>query len=56
MSHKVDDAATATAMQDHSEHKPSHAALDAHDGHEPRTGAHQAARSLETVQLNPILE
>ena len=38
MSHKVDDAAPATAMQDHSEHKPSHAALDAydaHDGHEP---------------------
>lgn len=35
MSHKVDDAATATAMQDQSEHKPSHAALDAHDGHEP---------------------
>lgn len=35
MSHKVDDAATATAMQDHSEHTPSHAALDAHDGHEP---------------------
>ena len=35
MSHKVDDAATATAMQDHSEHKPSHAALDAHDGREP---------------------
>ena len=35
MSHKVDDAATATAMQDHSEHKPSHAALDAHDAYEP---------------------
>lgn len=35
MSHKVDDAATATAMQDHSEHNPSHAALDAHDGREP---------------------
>ena len=35
MSHEVDDAATATAMQDQSENKPSHGALDAHDGHEP---------------------
>jgi P-type Cu2+ transporter len=35
MNHKVDDVATATAMQHHSEHKPSHAPLGAHDGHEP---------------------
>lgn len=49
MSHKLDAAATATAMQDHSEHKPSHAALDAHGGHEPsghgNRGRHGAGTS-----------
>ena len=33
MNHKVDDATTATA--NHSEHKPSHATLGAHEAHEP---------------------
>ena len=35
MNHKIDDAATATDMQDHSEHKPSHSQLGAHEGYEP---------------------
>jgi P-type Cu2+ transporter len=35
MNHKIDDAATATSVQDHSEHKPSHAPLAAHEDHEP---------------------
>jgi Cu2+-exporting ATPase len=35
MNHKIADAATATSMQDHSEHKASHVPLAAHEGHEP---------------------
>lgn len=48
MSHKVDDAATATAMQDHGEHKPSHAALDADDGHEPSGHGNRGRHGADT--------
>jgi len=35
MNHELADAATATSVQDHSEHKPSHAPPVAPEGHEP---------------------